>query len=108
MMSVKVTDGKPTTLKLPHVENSCFLLYLSLCENCVLTIPELNRIYNSTNDLSFFNPWQVYKLETGLENLSFYKTTTDNSTLGYWGIDIQQCPTNDIGKSVYFIFLQIH
>jgi hypothetical protein len=54
MMSVKVTDGKPTTLKLPHVENSCFLLYLSLCENCVLTIPELNRIYNSTNDLSFF------------------------------------------------------
>jgi hypothetical protein len=54
MMSEKVTDGKPTTLKLPHAENSCFLLYLSLCENCVLTIPELNRIYNSTNDLSFF------------------------------------------------------
>jgi hypothetical protein len=100
IMSEKVTDGKHITLTLPHTENDCFLLYVSLCEKCVLTIPELNRIYNSTNDQSVLNSWQVYQLEieTGLEHLRFYKTTTDNSTLGYWGIDLHECPTNDIGK----------
>ncbi|XP_068901485.1 uncharacterized protein [Tenebrio molitor] len=98
IMSEKVTDGKHITLTLPHTENDCFLLYVSLCEKCVLTIPELNRIYNSTNDQSVLNSWQVYQLEieTGLEHLRFYKTTTDNSTLGYWGIDLHECPTNDI------------
>jgi hypothetical protein len=97
MMSENVTDGKPTTLTLPHTETSCFLLYVSLCETCVLTIPELNRNYNSANYPSFLNSWQVYhtEIETGIENLSFYKTTTDNSTIGYWGIDLHQCPTND-------------
>jgi hypothetical protein len=100
MMSENVTDGKPTTLTLPHTETSCFLLYVSLCETCVLTIPELNRNYNSANYPSFLNSWQVYhtEIETGIENLSFYKTTTDNSTIGYWGIDLHQCPTNDTGK----------
>jgi hypothetical protein len=100
MMSEKVSDGKPSTLTLKsiHAENSCFFLYLSLCEKCVLTIPELNRIYSSTYNPSFLNSWQVYQLEieTGIEHLSFYKTTTDNSTLGYWGIDLHECPTNDI------------
>jgi hypothetical protein len=102
IMSEKVTDGKHITLTLPHTENDCFLLYVSLCEKCVLTIPELNRIYNSTNDQSVLNSWQVYQLEieTGLEHLRFYKTTTDNSTLGYWGIDLHECPTNDIGNYI--------
>jgi hypothetical protein len=98
MMSETVTDGKHATLTLPHTENSCFLLYVSLCEKCVLTIPELNRIYNSTHDPSFLNSWQVYviEIETEVENLSFYKTTTNNSTLGYWGIDLHECPENGI------------
>jgi hypothetical protein len=102
MMSESVTDGKHTTLTLARSKNSCFLLYVSLCGKCILTIPELNRIYHSTSNKSFLNSWQVYQLEieTGLENLSFYKTTTDNSTLGYWGIDMQQCPTNDTGKKI--------
>jgi hypothetical protein len=106
MMSESVTDGKHATLKLPYTENSCFLLYLSLCEKCVLKIPELNRIYNSTNDLSFLHSWQVYQLEidTGVEHLSFYKTTTDNSAFGYWGIDLHECPINDTGKYVCFIY----
>jgi hypothetical protein len=49
----------------------------------------------------------MYKLEieADLDNLSFYKTTTDNSTLGYWGIDLHECPTKDTGKYVNFIFL---
>jgi hypothetical protein len=106
MMSETVTDGKHATLTLPHTENSCFLLYVSLCEKCVLTIPELNRIYNSTHDPSFLNSWQVYviEIETEVENLSFYKTTTNNSTLGYWGIDLHECPENGIGKYTCFIF----
>jgi hypothetical protein len=111
MMSEKVSDGKPSTLTLKsiHAENSCFFLYLSLCEKCVLTIPELNRIYSSTYNPSFLNSWQVYQLEieTGIEHLSFYKTTTDNSTLGYWGIDLHECPTNDIGKYVYLILRKL-
>ncbi|KAJ3620516.1 hypothetical protein MTP99_004458 [Tenebrio molitor] len=39
----------------------------------------------------------MYKLEieADLDNLSFYRTTTDNSTLGYWGIDLHECPTKD-------------
>jgi hypothetical protein len=55
------------------------------------------------------NSWQVYQLEieTGIEHLSFYKTTTDNSTLGYWGIDLHECPTNDIGKYVYLILSKL-
>jgi hypothetical protein len=103
MMSENVTDGKPTRLTIPHTENSCFLLYISLCEKCVLEIPELNRIYNSTNDSNNLNSWQVYQLEleTGIENLSFYKRTTDNSTLGYWGIDLHECPANNIGKCIF-------
>jgi hypothetical protein len=100
MMSENVTDGKHTTLTLPRSENSCFLLYVSLCAKCVLTIPELNKIYNSTNDPSFINSWQVYQLETDIENVTFYKTTTDNSTLGYWGIDLHECPE----KGKYAIF----
>jgi hypothetical protein len=102
MMSEKVTNGKHTTVTIVHNEKSCLLLYISLCRKCVLTIPELNRMYNSTNDPSYFNSWQVYQLEieAGIENLSFYKTTTDNSTLGYWGIDLHECPTNNIGKYV--------
>ncbi|XP_068900243.1 uncharacterized protein [Tenebrio molitor] len=97
IMSEKVTNGKLTTLTLPSPKHSCFLLYVSLCEKCVLTIPELNRIYNSTNEPSFLNSWQMYKLEieADLDNLSFYRTTTDNSTLGYWGIDLHECPTKD-------------
>jgi hypothetical protein len=98
MMSEKVTNGKHTTVTIVHNEKSCLLLYISLCRKCVLTIPELNRMYNSTNDPSYFNSWQVYQLEieAGIENLSFYKTTTDNSTLGYWGIDLHECPANNI------------
>jgi hypothetical protein len=98
MMSENVTDGKPTRLTIPHTENSCFLLYVSLCEKCVLAIPELSRIYNSINDSNNLNSWQVYQLEldTGIENLSFYKRTTDNTTLGYWGIDLHECPANNI------------
>jgi hypothetical protein len=48
MMSEKVTDGKPATvaLKSTHTENSCFLLYVSLCEKCVLAITELNRTFH--------------------------------------------------------------
>jgi hypothetical protein len=98
MMSENVTDGKHTTLTLPRSENSCFLLYVSLCAKCVLTIPELNKIYNSTNDPSFINSWQVYQLETDIENVTFYKTTTDNSTLGYWGIDLHECPEKVVHK----------
>jgi hypothetical protein len=60
IMSEKVTNGKLTTLKLPSPKHSCFLLYVSLCEKCVLTIPELNRIYNSTNEPSFLNSWQMF------------------------------------------------
>jgi hypothetical protein len=101
MMSEKVTDGKPATvaLKSTHTENSCFLLYVSLCEKCVLTIPELNRTYHSTRNKSFLHSWEFYQLEieSGIEHLSFSKTTTDNSTLGYWGIDLHECPTNDRG-----------
>jgi hypothetical protein len=102
-MSDRVTDGNHASLKLPHTENSCFLLYVSLCEKCVLTIPELNQIYNSTRGSNFLYPWQVYQLdiETGIENLSFDKTTTDDSTLGYWGIDLHECPAKDIGKYVF-------
>ncbi|XP_068902287.1 uncharacterized protein [Tenebrio molitor] len=98
MMSEKVTNGKHTTVTIVHNEKSCLLLYISLCRKCVLTIPELNRMYNSTNDPSYFNSWQVHQLEieAGIENLSFYKTTTDNSTLGYWGIDLHECPANNI------------
>ncbi|XP_068902353.1 uncharacterized protein [Tenebrio molitor] len=100
MMSENVTDGKPTRLTIPHTENSCFLLYVSLCEKCVLAIPELSRIYNSINDSNNLNSWQVYQLEldTGIENLSFYKRTTDNTTLGYWGIDLHECPANNIAS----------
>jgi hypothetical protein len=102
-MSDRVTDGNHASLKLPHTENACFLLYVSLCEKCVLTIPELNQIYNSTRGSNFLYPWQVYQLdiETGIENLSFDKTTTDDSTLGYWGIDLHECPAKDIGKYVF-------
>jgi hypothetical protein len=98
MMSEKVTNGKHTTVTIVHNEKSCLLLYISLCRKCVLTIPELNRMYNSTNDPSYFKSWQVHQLEieAGIENLSFYKTTTDNSTLGYWGIDLHECPANNI------------
>ncbi|XP_068900708.1 uncharacterized protein [Tenebrio molitor] len=98
MMSETVTHGKHTTLKLPHTGNSCFLLYLSLCEKCLLAIPELNRVYISTNYPSFLNSWQVYHIETepGTKKLSFFKTKTDNSMLGYWGIDLHECPTSDI------------
>jgi hypothetical protein len=106
MMSETVTHGKYTTLKLPHTGSSCFLLYLSLCEKCLLAIPELNQIYISTNYPSFLNSWQVYhiEIEPGTKKLSFFKTKTDNSTLGYWGIDLHECPTSYIGKFVYFIF----
>jgi hypothetical protein len=102
MMSENVTDGKPTRLTVPHTGNSCFLLYVTLCTKCILKIPELNRIYNSTNDSNDLNSWHVYQLEikTGIENLSFYKTTTDNSTLVYWGIDLHECPTNNIAHKV--------
>jgi hypothetical protein len=102
LMSDRVTDGNHATLKLPHTENACFLLYLSLCEKCVLTIPELNQIYNSTRGSNFLYPWQVYQLdiETGIENLSFDKTVTDDSTLGYWGIDLHKCPAKDIAHKV--------
>jgi hypothetical protein len=102
LMSDTVTDGESATLKLPHTKNSCFLLYLSLCEKCVLTIPELNQIYNSTRHSNFLYPWQVYQLdiETGIENLSFDKTVTDDSTLGYWGIDLHKCPAKDIAHKV--------
>ncbi|CAH1380857.1 unnamed protein product [Tenebrio molitor] len=100
MMSEKVTDGKPATvaLKSTHTENSCFLLYVSLCEKCVLTIPELNRTYHSTRNKSFLHSWEVYQLEieSGIEHLSFYKTRTDNSMFGYWGIDLHECLTSDI------------
>jgi hypothetical protein len=106
MMSENVTDGNPTNLTISHTGHSCFLLYVLLCEKCVLTIPELNRTFNSINDPSVLNSWQVFqlKIEAGIEKLSFNKTTRDNSTLGYWGIDMQQCPETGIGKSVYLTY----
>jgi hypothetical protein len=95
MQSDKVTNGKPTTLTVPP-KKSCLLLYISLCEKCTLKIPEVNSYYDSTsNQQSDINFWQVYKLELKSDHeniLTFYKERVDNATMGFWGIDIQDCP----------------
>jgi hypothetical protein len=46
--SDKITTGKPTTLKLP-TEQTCIMFYVALCRECILTIPELGRTFQSNN-----------------------------------------------------------
>jgi hypothetical protein len=111
MQSDKVTNGKPTTLTVPP-KKSCLLLYISLCEKCTLKIPEVNSYYDSTsNQQSDINFWQVYKLELKSDHentLTFYKERVGNATMGFWGIDIQDCPNikDNIGKNNFDFIVQ--
>jgi hypothetical protein len=105
MQSDKVTNEKPMTLTVP-LKKSCLLLYISLCKKCTLNIPEVESYhYVSTNSqASDIHFWQVYKLELKSDHentLTFYKERVDNATMGFWGIDIQDCPNikDNMGKN---------
>jgi hypothetical protein len=96
MQSDKVSNGKPTTLTVPP-KKSCLLLYISLCEKCTLNIPEVESYHyvSTSSQASDTHFWQVYKLELNSDHentLTFYKERVDNATMGFWGIDIQDCP----------------
>jgi hypothetical protein len=101
MWSDKITTGKATTLKLP-TEQTCIMFYVALCRECILTIPELGRTFQSNNKKGdFFNSWQSYQLEVeGDTRISFVKTRTDSIDSGEWEIDIRDCPVikNNNGK----------
>jgi hypothetical protein len=112
MQSDKVTIEKPMMLTVPP-KKSCLLLYISLCDKCTLKIPEVDGYYSSTSsqadDINF---WQVYKLELKSDHentLTFYKEKIDNTTMGFWGIDIQDCPKieNNIGKNNFHLLVYI-
>jgi hypothetical protein len=104
MGSDKVTNEKPMVLTVPP-KRSCLLLYISLCEKCTLNIPEVKRYYYAStssqpSDIQF---WQVFKLELKSDHentLTIYKERVDNATMGFWGIDIQDCSNirDNIGK----------
>jgi hypothetical protein len=95
MQSDKVTNEKPMTLTVPP-KKSCLLLYITLCAKCTLNIPEVNGYYGATSSqASDIHFWQVYKLELKSDHenvLTFYKERADNATIGFWGIDVQDCP----------------
>jgi hypothetical protein len=96
MQSDKVTNEKPMTLTLSP-KKSCLLLYISLCEKCTLNIPEVESYHyvSTSSQASDIHFWQVYKLELKSDHentLTFYKERVDNATMGFWGIDIQDCP----------------
>jgi hypothetical protein len=104
MGSDKVTNEKPMVLTVPP-KRSCLLLYISLCEKCTLNIPEVESYYyvstsSQPSDIQF---WQVFKIELKSEDentLTIYKKRVDNATMGFWGIDIQDCSNirDNIGK----------
>jgi hypothetical protein len=104
MQSDKITNEKPMTLTVPP-KKSCLLLYVSLCAKCILKIPEVDAYYSSaSSQADDINFWQVYKLElkSGHENtLTFYKEKIDNATMGFWGIDIQDCSKIENNIAIY-------
>jgi hypothetical protein len=96
MQSDKVTNGKPMTLTVPP-KKSCLLLYISLCEKCTLNISEVESYHHvsTSSQASDIHFWQVYKLELKSDHenkLTFYKEKADTTIMGFWGIDIQDCP----------------
>jgi hypothetical protein len=110
MQSDQVTNEKPMTLIVPP-KKSCLLLYITLCAQCTLKIPEVEGYYSSTSsqadDINF---WQVYKLELNSDHentLTFYKEKVNNGTMGFWGIDVQDCPNirGNIGKNHFDLFV---
>jgi hypothetical protein len=110
MQSDKVTNEKPMTLTVPP-KKSCLLLYITLCAKCTLNIPEVNGYYGATSSqASDIHFWQVYKLELKSDHenvLTFYKERADNATIGFWGIDVQDCPkiADNIGKNNFHVLV---
>jgi hypothetical protein len=111
MQSDKVTNGKPMTLTVPP-KKSCLLLYISLCEKCTLNISEVESYHHvsTSSQASDIHFWQVYKLELKSDHenkLTFYKEKADTTIMGFWGIDIQDCPNtqDNIGKNNFVILV---
>jgi hypothetical protein len=115
MWSDSADYEKPTTVTIPHTEKSCLMFYVSLCDTCILKIPNLNHTFTSTTQHNTTNvakeyvlhSWQSRRLNLKLNEitLTFVKEKTDNDTKGYWGIDIRECPKilEDKGNILYTV-----
>jgi hypothetical protein len=104
----------PTTVTIPPTEKSCLMVYVSLCDTCILKIPKLNHTFTSTTQHNTTNvakeyvvhSWQSRRLNLFYETtLTFFKEKTTNDTKGYWGIDIRECPQilDDKGNILYSV-----
>ncbi|CAH1380844.1 unnamed protein product [Tenebrio molitor] len=104
MWSNEVTT-RATTFTVPAPGKACVMLYVTLCKNCILIIPEFNRRYKSDDSLeTIFNFWQVDKLEIKIKRkmkITLIKETIDGTTSGEWGIDIRECPVIIDNRLIY-------
>jgi hypothetical protein len=119
MWSDSADYEKPTTVTIPHTEKSCLMFYVSLCDTCILKIPNLNHTFTSTTQHNTTNvakeyvlhSWQSRRLNLKLNEitLTFVKEKTDHDTKGYWGIDIRECPKilDDKGNILYTYSVEI-
>jgi hypothetical protein len=111
MWSDSADYEKPTTVTIPPTEKSCLMFYVSLCDTCILKIPNLNHTFTSTTQHNTTNvakeyvvySWQSRRLNLKLNErtLTLVKEKTDNDTKGYWGIDIRECPEILDDKVIY-------
>jgi hypothetical protein len=116
MWSDSADYEKPTTVTIPPTEKSCLMFYVSLCDTCILKIPNLNHTFTSTTQHNTTNvakeyvvySWQSRRLNLKLNErtLTLVKEKTDNDTKGYWGIDIRECPEilDDKGNILYTLW----
>jgi hypothetical protein len=98
-----VTNGTPTTLAIPPIAKECLMVYLYLCENCSLRIPEFNRTFTFRSE-NGLNSWQTNRIDITPKKetkISLVKGKTDDNEDGYWGIDIAECPDIIDNKAVY-------
>jgi hypothetical protein len=98
-----VTNGTPTTLAIPPIAKECLMVYLYLCENCSLRIPEFNRTFTFRYE-NGLNSWQTNRIDITPKKetkISLVKGKTDDNEDGYWGIDIAECPDIIDNKAVY-------